>query len=754
MRKTFIAFLAILLLALLAGCGKKQDLVDKAFADKNFDKMLEKSEQEAPAAKEEDKDEKEDTEVDVLVDNLAEPTEDEAFYMESGEVTRPRPSPFGEDPDAPIINLEEAKLFDIIDTLLRLMDVNYIIDPSVKDQAVTIRMVESDKKLKTSDLLDLILKLHDLTIIEFGSFIKVTPIASNEVYPDLNLLYGNRPNRSLRREELIMQLIPLRYVAAADISAVIRDFLSPSARILEEPKNNVLIIIDKAHYIAKAMELIPIFDIDILANKKMVLYQLAHVDSVDTAAKIEEILGVYGYQIDGEMLSIVPIESLNGLLVVSTREAIFKELDFWVEKFDQEAQFEEEQVFVYKVENTTADVISYTLSQIYDLRTTGGGGGRNINRGASSRRTTNPSGNNPLGGTSNSLGNQNNLRGQNNQNLSAADRLNQRGNLDNSNSLTNQRNRTTGGNPQGEGPLMIVDDDNNSLIFKTTARSYSRILKTLRELDVLPRQVFLEVTVLSVQLNDSYRFGLDWSADDSPEDPASSLNTRLRGGFDGDGNFSTVYTYNSPTALISASLTAAKDKGYVNVLQQPHIMAIDNKSASISVGTSIPIQTTRTNIGGVVDGGAVNPATSSTIQYRDTGVTLAFTPHINANGVIRLEIALDISSAGDQSSSGEAVPISQNSLVTEMIVRDSQTVVMGGLIFDQENIGSSSVPFLDRIPVIKHLFTNKNSASTKSELIVMITPRLIDSEEKSLEISAEFKDKILKEFESFKESSQ
>ena len=130
---------------------------------------------------------------------------------------------------------------------------------------------------------------------------------------------------------------------------------------------------------------------------------------------------------------------------------------------------------------------------------------------------------------------------------------------------------------------------------------------------------------------------------------------------------------------------------------------------------------------------------------------LVLTPHINANGVIRLEISLDISAAGAQSGS-EAVPITQNSLSTEMIVRDGQTVVMGGLIFDQEEWSKNSVPLLGRIPILKHFFTNRRTTQSKSELIVMITPRLIDSEQKSIDISREFKDKILKEFESFRGS--
>ena len=758
MNKTGILVSLMIVMILAASCSKKQDLVQKAFSDKNFDTMLEKADQSAPAV-DDDKKGKEDTKIDVLIDNLPDQKDAESVFTETGSTERVGTDIFKVDPDAPTVKFDEIELYEVVRTLLNILEVSYIIDPALKDQAITLDIKDSDNDFKTSDLLDLILKLHDLTMVVHENYVHIVPIDNPEVNPGLRLLHGNRPNKNLRKEELVIQLIPLKYVAAAEISAVIKDFLSPTARILEEPKNNVLIIIDKYQYIAKAMDLIPVFDVDVLANKKMVFYQMAFVDATETATRLQEILGVYGYDTDGERLSVVPIDTLNGILVVSNSTNIFKELDFWIDKFDKEAQFEEDQVFVYNVENTTADTIAYTLSQIYGIQTSGGFG----SFGASSRRSTSPGGfgGNTAGGRNNqNTNNQNNLQnrqGQTNQ----TNQTNQQGAFNNNN-RAGFNNRTGGrfggagrnnNNADPEAPQMVVDEDNNSLIFLTTPREYSRINKTLKKLDILPRQVFLEVSVLSVELNDTFNFGINWSATNDPAVRTNPDNNIDSAGFQspdtGNPFFSGTYTYVGSATSIIASLNAAKTKGYVNVLQQPHIMAIDNKPASISVGTDIPIATATTNLNNIATGGSNTPATSSTIQYRSTGVTLDFTPHINANGVIRIEVALNISTAGAQSGS-EAVPISQNTLTTEMIVRDAQTAIMGGLIFNQEDKSKSTVPFLGRIPLLKHLFTTRNATSARQELVVMITPRLIDSEEKQLEISREFKEKILKEFETFK----
>lgn len=758
MNKKGILVSLIIMIMLMASCAKKQDIVQKAFEDKNFDKMLEKKDQSPPAVVDKSKD-KDDTKVDVLVDNLPEHADSESVFMQTGGVERTGKDIFAVDPEAPVVKFDEIELYEVVRTLLNILQVSYIIDPALKDQAITLDIKDSDSKFKTSDLLDLILKLHDLTMVVHENYVHIVPIDNPEVTPGLQLLYGNKPNKNLRKEELVIQIIPLHYVAAADVSNVIKDFLSPSARILEEPKNNVLIIIDKYQYIAKAMELIPIFDVDVLANKKMVFYQMAFVDATETASRLQEILGVYGYDTDGERLSVVPIDTLNGILVVSNSTNIFKELDYWIDKFDKEAQFEEDQVFVYNVENTTANSIAYTLSQIYGIQTTGGFG----NTAASNRRTTNPSGGaggagGNLGGRNNSDGNRDNNQQNNVNNQTAGGIQNQQrgGVADRTGGRFGNNRRGGTGNSDPDAPQMVVDEDNNALIFLTTPREYSRISKTLNKLDILPRQVFLEVSVLSVKLSDTFTFGIDWSAIDSETGTGTdTFNTGFTvGSSGGNPSFTTGYTFVGTTGKIVASLNAAKNKGYINVLQQPHIMAIDNKQASIAVGTDIPIATSSTNINNIANGGSVTPATSNTITYRSTGVTLDFTPHINANGVIRIEITLDISTAGTQSATAQAVPISQNTLSTEMIVRDSQTAVMGGLIFNQENNAKDTVPFLGRIPILRHLFTTHNTSTTREELVVMITPRLIDSEEKQIDISKEFKEKILKEFESFKHNQQ
>lgn len=717
----WFALILIPLLLAIPACQKKQSLVDKAFLGKNFEAVPKEEVEEEPDLEEDEEETGERKH--VLVDSITEPQKESVFEKTQG-IERPSELPFPKDPPAPVLNFEEAKLYDVVHIICELMGVNYIIDPSVKDQTITIGMVEGDQKLKTSELFDLILKLHNLTMVLDDKFVRIMPLDAPDVIPGLELLHGTTPNPNLMQEELVIQIIPLKFTSPEDISDVIKEFLSPSARILSEPINNLLILIDKYNFIAKAMELIPIFDVSVLENKKMVLYQFKHVDAVESAGELEEILSAYGFDSENDMINLFPLETLNALLVIANRSEVFKELDFWVEKMDREAQFEEVQVFVYEVENTTADAISSTLGQIFGYSTGMMGAGMQSSA-ASQRRTTSP-----------------NRNPQDQTNRTQQQRRTQQGQQTNIPDIPGAQAAAN----------MVIDYENNALIFHTTPREYYRVRKVLRKLDVLPRQVFLEVTVLSISLEDSFNMGFSWGFEGGDiADEESTGGTSITRGFDyAATGASFQYSYVTLTKNITASISAAKSKGYANILQQPHIMAIDNKEASISIGTDLPIISSNINIPGSTGTGS-NVITSNNVQYRKTGVDLTFTPFINANGIIRMKISLDISSPGSAIPAANSAPaIDTNTLGTELIVKDGQTIVMGGMISDNESWGKSFVPFLGRIPLVKHLFTDRNTSSKKTELIVLITPRLVESPEASMRISREFKDKILGEFEGFK----
>ncbi len=193
-----------------------------------------------------------------------------------------------------------------------------------------------------------------------------------------------------------------------------------------------------------------------------------------SSGELQEIMSAYGFDSESEYISFFPIETLNTLLVISSKKEIFRELDFWVEKMDREAQFEEQQIFLYQVENTTADSISSTLGQIFGYQS--GGMSRGGGSAASQRRTTSPTGN-PQDQNNRTQQQQQRQQQQRTQNTQ------QQGDLSN----------TPGAQAAAN---MVIDYANNALIFNTTPREFYKIRKILRKLD--PH--LLECPVILVQL--------------------------------------------------------------------------------------------------------------------------------------------------------------------------------------------------------------------------------------------------------------
>ena len=174
---------------------------------------------------------------------------------------------------------------------------------------------------------------------------------------------------------------------------------------------------------------------------------------------------------------------------------------------------------------------------------------------------------------------------------------------------------------------------------------------------------------------------------------------------------------------MQATIAALDEVTDVRSLAAPSLLVRNNATATITVGTQVPIQSTQVSTGGV--GNVVSSA-----QYVSTGITLTVTPRINPGGLVYMDITQDVSRPGardpDISTSGNP-PINNKSVSSQVAVQSGQTVFLGGLISEQDSRGRSGVPYLSRIPVIGYLFGSKTKATTRSETLVMITPTVVEN---------------------------
>jgi general secretion pathway protein D len=190
------------------------------------------------------------------------------------------------------------------------------------------------------------------------------------------------------------------------------------------------------------------------------------------------------------------------------------------------------------------------------------------------------------------------------------------------------------------------------------------------------------------------------------------------------------------TDKFTAMIKALAEKNRVNVLSSPHILASDNQPARIDIGEEVPIVTSeyRTN-----DASSTATTVDKTIQYRDTGIILEVTPHINENGMVRMDLRQEVSALSDKTVDGVNSPIFRKRVATTTLsVKDRQTIVIGGLIRQTNTKSDSGIPGLSRIPGLKYLFGYEGKEYQSAELMIFITPHVISSEQDNALISKNF----------------
>jgi len=295
---------------------------------------------------------------------------------------------------------------------------------------------------------------------------------------------------------------------------------------------------------------------------------------------------------------------------------------------------------------------------------------------------------------------------------------------------------------------VVADKDNNTLLIVATPPEYTVIEAALKKLDIPSRQVMMEVTVANVTLNDEIDFGIDWlfrggapsgrgsgglivgsgSTAGNPAAPVGSGTTAVNPALGIAQGFTYIINNANFPGGVQAVLRLLDTYGDTKVIANPHLAALDNQKATIKAGDKIPL-CQQTFVGTGV-GTGVNGAVSTTSQYIDTGVLLQVTPHINAGGLVTLDVQVEVSIPGTlpKDCTEIAPTINTRSLQSILNVQSGQTMVMGGLITENKANTSAGLPLLSRIPIIGGLFGQQKLTNNRTELVMFITPRVVETE--------------------------
>jgi general secretion pathway protein D len=408
----------------------------------------------------------------------------------------------------------------------------------------------------------------------------------------------------------------------------------------------------------------------------------------------------------------LPVESANSLLVVSPQEKYLRQIQGWIQRLDQAeaAGDASERLYVYRVNHGDAEVLAETLGQLFGAE-------------QQQRRPR-------LGGVA--------------PGLKPASIQSQQGGDDKDRPPAAPARTPASSVDLGTGVSIVADAANNSLLIRAPPREYKKILDALKQLDLVPLQVLVEATIVEVTLAGSLRYGVQWAFFGGKADARSSyslLNAPPTNPIQPNAvpvypGFNWAFINNVGT--IQATLSALAADNLLNVLSSPSVMVKDNQTAKVQVGKQVPVLTTQqqatTGISNVVN----------QISYKDTGVILTVKPRVTPGGMVQMEIEQEVTTVDPNASvGGVSSPTFQTRKITSNVaVRSSQAVVLGGLINDERSDGKKGVPGLYSVPILGFLFGETSKKADRTELVVVITPRVIASDQDAQGVADDFRKKV------------
>jgi general secretion pathway protein D len=281
------------------------------------------------------------------------------------------------------------------------------------------------------------------------------------------------------------------------------------------------------------------------------------------------------------------------------------------------------------------------------------------------------------------------------------------------------------------------DAENNTLLILATASEYDNILAALQRLDISPRQVLVEATIAEVTLTGELRYGLQWFFKNNDVlgkrgtgslnlNTSTNLNSVLGSGF--------TYALSDGAGIVRAVLNTLAQDSKVRILSSPQLLVVDNQTARIRVGDQQPVRTsTTTTEGGVI---------IESIQFKDTGVTLEVTPHVNAGGLVTMEISQELTEVGEIDQATGQRSFLQRAINSSVVVQSGQGIVLGGLISETASSSQSGVPGLYKLPIVGPLFGSTEDRTRRTELIVLITPKVVRNSLEAQQVTNELRQRM------------
>jgi general secretion pathway protein D len=508
------------------------------------------------------------------------------------------------------------------------------------------------------------------------------------------------------------RVVPLRYISASEMEKVLKPYARPNAIVSVDGGRNVITVAGTRAELENYLRTIEIFDVDWLSGMSVGVYPLQSGRAAKVVGDLEKVFGEQSNSPVAGMFRFLPLEGANAVMVITSQPNYLDEIQQWIDRIDGAGAGV--RLYSYELKYITAKDLAERLSEVY-----GGGGSRDSGAGASlmpglESTTIQDSGIDDRGVSSASIGGDGGDAG---------------GGLGGGSLSLGQR---TGGNAavtlevDGDKVGVSAVDETNTLLVRSSAQAWRAIKEVIERLDIMPLQVHVEAQVAQVTLSGDLQYGVSWYFENILGVTPLPGNAGVRS-LTGTGGLTYSFLSGSSVGILSA-LDQVSD---VQMLQTPSVLVRNNYEATFNVGSRIPISSVTFNPG-------LGNNTISQVQYLDTGTILKVRPRVTRDGTVFLDIVQEISNPTGAPDENGNVRIDTRRLKTNAIVQSGETVMLAGLIEDGITRGSDGLPGLSRIPVIGGLFGQQRSTTTRSEIIILLTPTLIRDPSAARDLTDEY----------------
>ena len=591
------------------------------------------------------------------------------------------------------------------------LGLTYTVDPAVTAK-ISFRI---DQRLTGAQLLEAFeasLESADIVMVREGDSLVLKPRAKAKGSASLSTL-----KEGVHGAGYETVAVPVQFAAPSEVAKALQSITSTDLVVYVDDKQGLLILGGTASELESAVQVIKLVDHSGLEDSKIRFFELEQAPASTVSEDLQKVLEAS--HVSG--VTVVPLKRLNGLFVFGRTTEAVEEVGRWIAKLDTPSKEKTTSLWVYHPKNLSAESLANTLngtsssgsapssSASASLSSFGGGGGSSFGGGLASSGGVFPSASS--GGF---------------QATSAAPVSSNAGAYSGSAGGQGTSFLSTSDDPVH----VAVDAQSNTLLFSASPGRWIQIQKILGELDHAPGQILIEASILEVTLTDQFNLGVDWSftSSSSPVTVASINNAA--------GKVTATLPGFAVTYLgkdIQAAVNALQGRTAVEVISAPKIMTLDNHAAKLQVGDQVPVITQT----GQSTSAAGAPVINS-VAYENTGIILNVTPRISGDDRVYLDISQEVSSVAETTTSGIDSPtIQQRMLSTTLILDNGGVIALGGLISSSKSKSDSGLPYLKNAPLIGQFFRSNSDKGNRTELIVLISAKIIDSPASSQKVMAD-----------------